>query len=184
MTTFDPFTNPVDFVTIAGQRTPGLAEIIDADQLRRLIERRGFALSGATVRDGGATLTHFKIRLTFTTSEHWVAWDEFRPLLERPPTRVGGNPRNALDIEHPILALARIRSVIPEKIGQPNKDDTGTWTIELGFCEFRNPQPQLDPINGSDATVTPGNGTPEQIIEARTAELHSLAAVDSLAGAP
>lgn len=182
--TFDPFSNPVDFVTIAGQRTPGIAEILDADKMRRLIERRGFALSGATVRDGGAMLVHFKIRLTFTTSADFEAWDAFRPLLARPPGRAGGSPRNALDVEHPILALADIRSVIPEKVGQPVPTDAGAWTIELGFCEFRNPQPQLDPIDGSDAVATPGNGTPEQIIEARTRELHDLAAVDSFAGAP
>lgn len=182
--TFDPFANPQDHVTIAGQRTPGIAEILDADKLRRLIERRGFALSGATVRDGGALLVHFKIRLTFTTSAHFEAWDVLRPLFARPPGRAGGAARNALDIEHPILALADIRSVIPEKIGQPVPTDTGAWAIELGFCEFRNPQPQLDAVDGSDAVREPGNGTPEQTIASRTAELHDLAAVDSFAVAP
>lgn len=179
--TFDPFTNPVDVVVIGGQTTPGLAEILDADKMRRLIERRGFALSGATVRDGGALLVHFKIRLTFTTSAHFEAWDAFRPILDRPPGRAGGSSRNALQIEHPILALAGIRAVIPEKVGQPMPGDAG-WTIELGFCEFRNPQPQLDPI---DSTTTAASTDPyDQRIAALTAELHDEAAVDSFAGAP
>ena len=178
---FDPFTNPVDFVTIAGQRTPGLATIKDADKIRRLHERRGYALSGASVRDQGDQLTHFTVQLVFTTSAEFEAWDAFRPILARPP----GRSTSALDISHPILELVGIRSVIPEKTGQPKMlDELGTWGIELGFCEFRNPQPALDAVSASAAVVTPGNGSPEQQIEMLTAELHDEAALDAFAGAP
>lgn len=176
---FDPFANPVDFVVIGGQRTPGIARILEADKLRRLHERRGYALSGASVRDLGDQLTHFKVRLTFFTSDHWEAWDAFRPLLARPP----GRSTSALDISHPILDLVGIRSVIPEKTGQPNESEDG-YTIDLGFCEYRNPQPALDAVSSSAAVVTPGNGSPEQQIEALTRELHDEAALDAFAGAP
>ena len=169
--TFDPFAHPQDYVLIGGQRTPGIAEIVDADAIRRVIERRGFALSGATARDQGRTLTPFKIRLTFTSSADFEAWDVFRPLLARPP----GRATTALDIAHPIFELAEIRAAIPKKTGQPTQVRDGEWVIELEFLEYRNPQPANDPISSAAGVVTPGNGS---------AELHAEAALDAFAGAP
>lgn len=178
--TFDPYVNPQDYVTIGGQRTPGIAEIVDADSIRRVIERRGFALSGATARDQGRTLTPFKIRLRFYSSADFESWDAFRPLLARPP----GRATTALDVAHPIFELADIRAAIPKKTGQPVQTGEGEWTIELEFLEYRNPQPANDPVASAVGVVTPGNGSPEQQIEALTRELHDEAALGAFAAAP
>lgn len=180
MPTFDPYASPVDYVLLGGQRSPGIADIVDADRLRRLHERRGFALSGATVRDQGAQLVHFKVRLRFYTSDDFDLYDTWRQLLDRPP----GRSTNALDFSHPITDLVGITSVIPERIGQPVQTADGEWTVEIGFCEYRNPQPALDAVQGSDAVRRSGNGTIEQQIENTTRALHDEAQLDSFAGVP
>ena len=38
--TFQPLTTPVDYVLLAGERSPGLAEVTGADSVRELQERK------------------------------------------------------------------------------------------------------------------------------------------------
>lgn len=145
--TFNPLTQPIDHFELAGQRSPGIAEIADADGSADLQERRGYGLGGAYVVYKGAKLVHFKATIKLTSQEEWDAWHEFRVLLQRPPV---GRRARALDIWHPILEDAGITSVLVEKLGQPVRDgDDGAWTVTVGFCEYRRPTRALSTPDGS-----------------------------------
>lgn len=84
--TFDPLRSPIDYALVAGQRTPGICEIIAADSPRRWDERRGYGLSGATVVYRGAGLSRPTMLLRLITDQHWEDWRAFAPLVLREPS--------------------------------------------------------------------------------------------------
>jgi hypothetical protein len=164
-------TAPVDYVVLAGQRSPGIATVEGAELVRRLHERRAFGVAGATVVDQGAQLCHFSVRLTLLTTEHLDAWDEWKALLVRPAQR----STQGMDIEHPILSDLEVRSVLLEGRSQLTQDETGGWSVVIKFCEYRAPVIALA-VPDSSASSSPGNGSPEQRIEAQDREIQALLA--------
>lgn len=170
--TFNPVRSSVDFVMLGGQRTPGIAMIVDADSPRRLIERNGFGLSGATVRFAGVQLSHPKLQIRLYSAQDWDDWETFRPTVMAPP--LGSTPR-ALEVAHPILEDLGIRSVLVANVRQPVQEADGVWLITIELTEFRRPVFQLSTPDG--ASVGPTDPVDIQIA-AMTAQ------VDSLAGPP
>lgn len=133
----DPIASPVDFVVVAGQRTPGLAEVVGAGSPRQWDERRGFDMSGATLRFRGKKLARFSIKITLATTEEFAAWAAFAPVVLTVPA--GG--RGALDLKHPILNDWGIRSGVVEDVLQPAPDgDTGKYIVEIRMIERRPPE--------------------------------------------
>lgn len=166
---FNPIGASIDYVTIAGQRTPGIAEIQGASSPRRWDQRRGYGLSGATVIFRGLTLAQFKILLRLYTEQDWQDWESFRPIVQRPP--FGERPR-ALDIAHPILADLNITSVVVEDLLQPAQTEDGVWTVEIRLLEYRRPTIALSRPDGSDAQQ-PGDEV-EQRIDRNDARIRQL----------
>lgn len=177
--TWQPLTEPVDYILLAGQRSPGLAEVTGADSVRELQERKGYGLGGATVVYKGIKLINPKVVIRLTTQADWDAWHEFAPLLKRAPT---GRRARAMDIWHPILEDQDVTSVLVESVSQPvrTKDD-GEWSITIAFKEYRPPQRMISTPDGSDNTQL----TPLQLQISAQAAANADAArqVDRLAGA-
>lgn len=159
--TWDPIAQPIDHVLLAGQRTPGIATIEGLGSPREWVERRGYGLSGATLRYRGNRLAHFKILVRLTTPQDWADWHEFRPTVQRPPL---GERARSMEIVHPLCEMLEIRAVVVENLHAPVQAPEGWWTVTIEVIEYRRPIPALQTIEGT-ATVRPGNGTPEQIIE-------------------
>lgn len=152
--TWQPLTQPVDYITLAGQKSPGIAEVTGADSQRDLQERKGYGLGGATVVYKGIKLIKPKVVIRLTTDDDWTAWHAWKPLLDRPPT---GRRARAMDIWHPILEDQGVTAVLVESVSQPvrTKDD-GEWSITVGFIEYRPVQRSLATPAGSDTTqLTP-----------------------------
>jgi len=164
-------TAPVDYIVLAGRRSPGLASIDGGELARRLHERRAFGVAGATVIDQGAQLAHFTVTLRLLTPDELSAWDEWKTLLVRPAQR----STQGMDIEHPILADLEIRSVLLESRSQLTQDDTGGWSVAIKFCEFRAPVVALA-VPDTTAAVAPRNGSLEQQISAEEGETRRLLA--------
>ena len=82
---WDPITQPVDYVLLAGQRSPGIATVEGASSPRAWDQRRGYGLSGATVVFRGLRLAQFKVFVRLCTEADWQAWEAWRPLVARPP---------------------------------------------------------------------------------------------------
>lgn len=149
---YDPIASPVDFVVVAGQRTPGLAEVVGAGSPRQWDERRGFDMSGATLRFRGKKLARFSIKLTLATSEDFAAWNAFSPVVLAVPA--GG--RGALQLVHPILNDWGIRSGVVDDVLQPTPDgDTGKHVVEIKMIERRPPTPAGSTTAGSADSPAP-----------------------------
>ena len=146
--TFNPITEPIDYILLSGKRSPGLAVINNANTPRRWDERRGYALSGSRVVFRGIGLSRPIVTLTLVSEQDFLDWAEWRLLVQRPPV---GERRSAQDIWHPILEDLGVRSVVVEDVLQPKQSDNGVWTIDIKFIEFRRPVFTLEPIGDSAA---------------------------------
>jgi hypothetical protein len=144
--TFNPITAPVDYVLLAGQRSPGIAEIVGASSPRRWDERRGTYLSGGTWIFRGLGLASFKLLLRLYTEQDWIDWATFRELVQRPPVF---ERARALEIVHPILEDLGIVAVIVKDVMQPVQTGDGEWTIEIPLAEYRRPQVQVSRQDGT-----------------------------------
>lgn len=145
--TFRPLTEPVDYVVIAGQRTPGIAEISGADVPFKYDKRKGYGLSGAYSVFRGRELAEPTLTIRLYTDEDWDDWADFLPTVRTPPN--ARRPR-ALEIQHPILEDQGITAVTVTKLGQPMQTADGEWTITISLLEYRRPRLALAAPDGSE----------------------------------
>lgn len=157
--TWNPITDPIDYVLVAGKKSPGIATILGASSPRRWDERKGYGLSGAFVVFRGLGLSKWTVQLRLYTEEDWRTWDEWKEVVKKPPVSAQGDlgffrrPR-ALDIWHPILEDLGIKSAVVEDLLQPLQTADGEWTIEIKMIEFRRPEFNLAKPEGSEKEVT------------------------------
>lgn len=164
---FNPLDEPIDKVWLAQRWSPGLCEIEGANSPRNWEELPGYGWSGALLRFKGVGLAHFVIRLKLLTSQDWIDWSVFKPLVDKPP--LGRRPR-ALDVWHPLLVDQGIYALVVEDLGQPMQTADGEWSIEIKCIEWRMPKYSLATPDGAKATpVDPY----EQQIEQLTKEVIS-----------
>lgn len=167
--TYKPLDNPVDYILLAGQRSPGLATVTNANSGRDLQERKGFGLGGAHVVYKGIKLVKPKVILRLVTPEDFDGWEQWKPLLDRAPT---GTRARAMDIWHPVLEDQGVTAVLVEDVGQLERTkEDGEWSVTISFCEYRPPMPALSTPSGSDTTTLNAN---ELAITAREAEIADL----------
>lgn len=156
---WNPLDMPVDYVVLAGQKSPGLASIEGLVSPRKWDERRGFALSGSTLFFRGIGLAKFKIILRLYNVEDWNAWDSWSVLVKRPPqtqrtvdgftATVFARP-HPMDIGHPLTEMLGIKSVVVENLHQPMQTGDGEWSINIDMIEHRRPIPAGALMNGSN----------------------------------
>lgn len=149
--TFNPVTNPVDYILLSNRRSPGLATVAGANSPRRIDIRRGYALSGSRPVFRGIGLARPIVTLRLFESQDWDDWHAWKELVQRPPR--GERPR-ARDIWHPILEDQGVSSVLTEDVGQPMQTADGEWSIAIKFVEFRRPVIALAIPDGSDEEPT------------------------------
>jgi hypothetical protein len=142
--------------------------------VRRWDEREGFGISGAFSVFKGRGLAHFSVKLRLYSVEDWDGWDAFKPIVDKLPTRRGGTGKDSgvLDIWHPLLESLDIKAVAAAEVGQPEQTDSGEWTIEIKFLEFRYPKIAL--AKPDAAAATPVDPVEEQIIKPLMKQLQSL----------
>ncbi|AKF06082.1 hypothetical protein [Sandaracinus amylolyticus] len=157
--TFRPLTEPIDYIVLAGRRSPGIATIEGADTPRDFDERRGFGVSFARLRFRGVKLARFKVLIELVTEQDWDDWHTWKDLVARP--EIESDPRRQsssifprltappLDIEHPILADLGITAVVIENALQPVQTDPGKWAIEIRCIEYRAPIVALEQTQGA-----------------------------------
>lgn len=167
--TFNPVTEPVDHILLAEQRSPGIADVLGANSAREFTQRRGYGLSGATLRFRGTPLADFVVKLRLYTQQDWDGWHDWRSLVARPTAEAYRPPNTSdlkpqdlppalrrlrappMDIWHPILEDLEIRSAVVTDVLQPLQTADGEWTIEIRFLEYRAPLPALESTAGSQA---------------------------------
>ena len=163
---WNPFDEPIDFVLIGGQKTPGIADVEEAGSPRAWDERRGYGLSGATLVFRGLELAAFKVLVRLYTAEDWAAWHDFAPIVARPPE---GERATALDVTHPLLEAVGIHAAVVTDLVQPKQTRDGEWTIEIRMKEFRSPVVAVTPVDASTTAATEAPQSDEQRLIARLA---------------
>lgn len=141
MTAFNPLKTPVDVVKLgrrgaALQTTPGLARIFDADQEIVWDQQQGYGAAGAFLIGRGNKLVPFSLELRLFTDAHWLAYDVFRPLVQRPPF---GKRAAPLDISHPWLVMQNIKQCVVTKCKMPTLSDDMLGIVVINFLEYRVP---------------------------------------------
>lgn len=169
----NPIRNPeaYDVVMIAGQPTPGLAQIVGAGSPRTWDKRKGMGLSGAWLFYMGDDLAEFSIVLQIWTEEQWAAWEKFQPLLQKPP--IGTRPK-ALEVYHPYLAPLGIKAIVVRDVMAPEQKDDGLWEIEIKVTQFRAPKPAIGKPDAAKAKEAPKDDV-DKVIENLTKQVQDLA---------
>lgn len=163
---FDPTTQPVDYIKLAGQKSPGVAEVVGAGSPREWDERKGYGLSGSFSIFKRRELAKFSVRLKLVSQQDFADWATWSKIVLKLPTRRGGNtPASGyLAIEHPMLADLDIKAVGVRNVSQPEQTDHGEWTVTIDFIEFRSPKLTLAKPDGAQATpVDPNQDLKDQI---------------------
>lgn len=147
--TWNPITEPWDFVDFAGQSTPGIAEVRGAGTPRRWDEAESVGFSGAFLTYHGQKLSHFSVLIRLTTTQDWLDWHGFYPLVKKVPL---GKRQRPIDVMHPFLTELGIHSAVVEDVLQPELiDDSGVWQIEIQMIEYRSPRIALAAAEGAKA---------------------------------
>lgn len=148
--------NPLDFpdlwdhFLLNGQVSPGQALVAGAGRPRKWDEQNGTGNSGATLKFNGEGLAEFSVELTFWETVHFDEWAEFKALLEPP----GGTRPKALDIYHPALEDAKIKTVVVADVSQLTQDgDDGKWKVKIDFKQYREPKPAAAVPKGGQGMV-------------------------------
>jgi hypothetical protein len=126
-----------------------LVEVLGASQGYKWDELAGYAMSGALLIFRGRKLSHFKLNFTLYSTQHWLEWDQFSPLLIKPPL---GQIIRGLDVVHPILNLIGIQHLVIEDVAAPEQTQDGVWTIVVSCIEWRTPRPAKAKVDGAEAT--------------------------------
>ena len=145
--TFRPLTEPVDYVVVAGEKTPGIAEITGAAVPFKYDERKGYGLSGAYSVFRGRQLAKPTLTIRLYSDDDWDGWEAFLPTVRTPPN--ARRPR-ALEIQHPILEDQGITAVTVTELGQPEQTGDGEWTIVIKLLEYRRPRRALATPDGTE----------------------------------
>jgi hypothetical protein len=169
----NPFTSPIDYIMLAGQRSPGLADLPQgASAPRKWDLRKGYGLSGGGIVYTGDDLAKFPVKIRLYTDQDWTDWDSFKTLVRKPPPNV--KPK-AMDIWHPILEEFEIKSVVVEDLKGPTQTGDGEWTWEIDFLQFRAPKVAIAKPTASVTKPPPPKTANEILIERLTGQVQELA---------
>jgi len=153
----DPITQPQawDVVLIAQQTSPGLARVGEFKRVHEFDVKKGKGTLGATTTFVGKPPAKGSIVFRLFYASHFVAWEQFRPLLKYDPTKQN---IQAVDIYHPSLADIDVNSVVCESISNIVHVGNGEYNVTVEFLEYF-PPPKASAVGtptGSQANA----GTP------------------------
>lgn len=171
---FDPINHPVDYVKLAGVRSPGIATVTGAELKRRFQVNQAYGMTGATIVFKGRELVRFAIELQLCTDQDFEDWDRFKPTVMKDPRRGPAGKKDALDILHPHLEALGVKAVLIESVAAPEQTDDGMWMVKISCIEFR-PRPVLALAKPEAAKASPVDVN-DQRIERLTAQWQELAA--------
>lgn len=135
---FDPYLTPIDYFTLGGLESPGIARIIGAGSRRKVDVRGAYGISASVAV--WLEVAEFKVEIDLVSDVDWYNWDKWRraALREMRPNRRNVASDFATDIWHPFLADFDIKAVIVKSVSQPEEvDPTGIYRITIEFIEYR-----------------------------------------------
>lgn len=147
MAVFDPDSEAIDFIVLAGQQSPGLAVVAGGSSPRKWDEQQGYGTDGASLKWTGDGLAEFDVKLFLWLPSHFTAWESFKQLVKK--TVPGVQPK-AMVIQNPFLDDLDISQVVVTDRTQLTLDDeTGMWAVTIKFKQYRKPKPALAAPKGA-----------------------------------
>lgn len=168
--TWDPTTQPCDYIQLAGQKSPGYADIFGAYDERELAIRQPPFSTGAIILYKRRKLADFSVRIRLYTAEQHAEFQTWRTVVDAKPDN--RTRAKALDIWHPLLEQLDIKAVVVKSVSQLDQTADGEWSISINFVESRPfPKATLAKLEGAKAT----KGDPvDQKIDENTAEIQKV----------
>lgn len=159
---WEPITQPCDYIKLAGQNSPGYADVFGAYDERDFAVRQPPFSTGAVILFKRRKLAEFSVRIRLYTLEEHAAFTAWRPIIDTKPDN--RTKAKALDIWHPLLAQLDIKSVVVKSVSQLDQTADGEWSISIAFLESRPfPKQTLAKLEGAKAT--PGDPVDQKIDE-------------------
>lgn len=173
---FDLLVNPVNYILLGGQKSPGLVEIVGAKAEYEYLVRQANFTTGARQLYKYRKLSEFEVRIRCYSTDELIAFDQWRSILRAPDKRSlivnpdaklkkgsEGAVMRALDIWHPLLEDLEIKAVVVLSVGQFDQVDHGVWQVTIRFRQHIGvPVVTQRPVEGAQAT-------PEDPADAATA---------------
>lgn len=159
---WDPITQPCDYILLAGQKSPGYAEVYGAYDERDLAVRQPPFTTGAVILYKRRKLAEFSVRIRLYTLEEHAEFAVWRAIVDaKPDVRTRAK---ALSIWHPLLEPLDITSVVVKSVSQLDQTLDGEWSVSINFQESRPfPKQTLAKLEGT--TATPGDPVDQKIDE-------------------
>ena len=140
----------IDYITVAGRRSPGIAVLKSGGAPLKWDERAGYGMSGATLIFRGNGLVEFSVQLILLTEQDLADWVAWKPVVARPPS---GKWAKSVQVWHPILEDLEVSAAVVLNVGALERQDTGATFVEIKFKQWRKPKLALVAPSGTkDAT--------------------------------
>lgn len=167
---WDPITQPCDYILLAGQKSPGYADVYGAWDERDFAVRQPPFSTGAVILFKRRKLAEFSVRIRLYTLEEHAAFTAWRPVVDAKPDN--RTRAKALDIRHPLLEQLDIKAVVVKSVSQLDQTSDGEWSISIAFLESRPfPKQTLAKLEG--AKSSPGDPV-DQKIDENTEEIQRI----------
>lgn len=175
-----------DYIVLSGGQgfgalqSPGKATILGLNKPQGWDQRKGNALSGATVVPTGEELSKFSVLVEVWEGTQYEQWKTFAALyLTRACVVLPGTvSAKALQIVHPQIndAPFSITEVVVEDVVAKQQGEDGMFSWEIHFLEYRKPIPAIGRPSASIPTATkPAPTAQDRTIAANTARIQQLA---------
>lgn len=160
----NPIDNPQswDYVTIAGQQSPGLLKEIDGfDRDNGWQEKKGKGSIGATLTYVQKPPTKGHLIFELWTSQHFQQWATFRQLFLYNPAAGQSADDQSFSISHPSLDDVQLSAVVCKSISPIKHVGRGKYRVKVELIEFV-PTPKTSAVQ----TITLTNPTPKSTMPA------------------
>jgi len=143
----DTRSSALNYVVIAGKRSPGVVRISGAEQIFNWDIQTGYALDGARTIFKGRGVAHPTLTFTLAAYDDVAAWSDFRSVFKPPSDK---QPFWIM-IDHPIFSDAEIgkNGFGVEKVGSPERGEGGPWIVTVNLVEYRPPIQNMVKPRGS-----------------------------------
>lgn len=148
---WNPIDSPRDYIVLAGQISPGHADISGAASTRDLAIRQQPFSTGAAILFKRRELATFTVTIRLYSLQDHIDFSEWRSVVDAIPSE--RTRAVAIDIWHPLLEQLDIRSCVVKRVGQLVQSGDGSWSVAIDFVESRPlPKPSLAKLEGAKAS--------------------------------
>jgi hypothetical protein len=160
----DPISQPQswDYITIAGQQSPGLLKEIDGfERDNGWQEKKGKGSIGATLTYVQKPPAHGHLVFELWTSQHFQQWATFRQLFLYNPAAGQSADSQSFSISHPSLDDVQLSAVVCKLITPIKHVGKGKYRVKVELIEFI-PTPKVSAVQ----TITLTNPNPKSTMPA------------------